>query len=354
MKKYIKIFVVLLLCLTVSITKTNAKSYVKDLFQVEDKVTIDNELDGTSFIAGNEVEVNKKINGIGFIAGNEININANQEYLFVAAAETNIKSDIEKDFFLFSSIVNLDSNIKRDAYIAGEELNIDGTVERNTYIYGTEVNLKGTFKGNVTVNGTIINIDKNAKIEGTLKYNKDAVIEGLNNGIKTKTYDISENNITFKDYISSFISTYIHITILALVLVFAFERIFKKSLKQTENLNAKTIAILCGKGFLILIGVPIIAMMLLFSGAFISVGVIGGLIYGILVYVSEIFTAYFIANVLDKKLLKKNLNAYLLIIIGLFIIKVVSIIPIIGGIISFLSILLGLGILGNMIIESKK
>ena len=62
----------------------------------------------------------------------------------------------------------------------------------------------------------------------------------------------------------------------------------KKSLKQTEKANVSKIATLCGKGFLILIGVPIIAIMLLFSGVFVSVGTIAIILYGIFIYISEI------------------------------------------------------------------
>lgn len=353
MKKILRIIFVAFLCLTLSITKINAKSYIKDLFQLGENISIDKELDGTSFIAGDQVDVNKSINGIGFIAANELNINNKQEYLFAMGTTTNIKNEIEKDLFLFSSTVNMASNVNRDAYIAGEEINIDGNIERNTYIYGTEVNINGTFNGNVTVFATIINIDKNAKITGTLKYNEDAIIEGVNDNILIKTYELTNKGLSFKDYITNFISTYIHITLLAIVLIFAIEKVFKKSLEQTNELTGNKIALLCGKGFLILIGVPIIAIMLLLSGVFVSVGVVGGLIYGILVYISDIFTAYFLANLLDKKYFKKNMNSYLLMIIGLFIIKVISIIPIIGGIVSFLSLLLGLGIIGNMIIEQK-
>ena len=156
------------------------------------------------------------------------------------------------------------------------------------------------------------------------------------------------------DYLTKFIEKYIHITLLAVVLVFIMEKVFKKSLEQTKELSTKNILTLCGKGFLIVVGVPIIAMMLLFSGALISVGLIGTILYGIFIYISNIFTAYFIAYELDKKYLKKKMNSYLLMIIGLLIIQVISIIPLVGALFSFISMLLGLGIIGNMIIDLKK
>lgn len=352
MKKKISILLVVLICITFSIVKTNAKSYAKELFQVGEKITIDENLEGTTFIAGEKVNVNSRINGISFIAASELNINEKQEYLFGFGTKANIKNVIEKDLFLFSSTVNLKSNVLRDAYVAGEEINVDGKIDRNLYIYGTEVNLNGEFNGDINIHATKVNISENSKITGTLKYNEDTIIEGLKNNIKTKTYETT-TTLTFKDYITNFISSYIHITVFAIVLVFISEKLLTNSLKQTKNIDGKKFSILCGKGLLILVGVPIMLLMLLFSGLFVSVGIIGTLIYGILIYVSEIFTAYFLIDLLDKKYLKKNINIYSSIIIGLFIIKVISIVPVIGGIISFLSLLLGLGIIGNMIIEQK-
>lgn len=356
MKKYLKILLSLLICFTISTSVVEAKSYIKDLFQAGDNIKIDEELNGTSFIAGDKVEINGKINGIGFIAGNELNINSPQEYIFGAGMEVSINNNIEKDAFILGEKITLEenTNLGRDAYIFADTLTLEGTVDRNIYVYATTINIKGTINGNIVVSAMEVNIDEDTKILGTLKYNEDAIVEGIKEDIQTKTYKIEQTKMTFKEYITEFISSYIHITLLAIVLVFVCESLFKKSLNQTKDLSAKKIATLCGKGFLILIGVPIIAMMLLFSGAFVSVGVIGAIIYGILIYISNIFTGYFLANILDKKYFKKNMNSYLLMIIGLFLIYVISLIPFIGGIVSFISILLGLGISGNMIIEMKK
>lgn len=356
MKRYLKYLLVILICLTLSINYVDAKSHIKELFKTGENIKVEEELDGTAFIAGEKVDLNNKINGIVFVAGSELNINFNQNYIFGAGSTVNIKNNIEKDAFIVGEKVLIDENVTlgRDAYIFTDTLTIKGTVDRNIYVYGTTVNIEGNINGNIVVSALELNIDKDAQVVGTLKYNEDASIEGLRKDIEPKTYKISTNNMTFKEYITNFISSYIHITLLSIVLVFVCESLFKKSLKETEDINTKKVAILCGKGFLILIGVPIIAMMLLFSGVFVSVGVIGAILYGILIYISNIFTAYFLATILDRKIFKKNLNSYLLMIIGLFIIYVLGMIPVIGGLISFISMLLGIGITGNMLLEMKK
>lgn len=356
MKRYLKYLYVLIATFTLYINYVEAKSHIKDLFKSGDHIKVEKELDGTTFILGEKVELNNRINGIGFVAGSELNINFAQDYIFGAGSTINIKDDIEKDAFILGEKILIDENVKlgRDAYIFTDNLTIKGSVDRNIYIYGTTVNIEGTINGNIVVSALELNIDKNAKVLGTLKYNEDASIKGLRDDIESKTFKISTNNLTFKEYLTNFISSYIHITLLAIVLVFICETWFKKSLIQTEKLNIKKVATLCGKGFLILIGIPIIAMMLLFSGAFVSVGVISAILYGILIYISNIFTAYFLVNKLNEKIFKKNINSYLMMIIGLFIIYALSMIPVIGGLISLISMLLGIGIAGNMLLEIKK
>lgn len=354
MKKVISYIFVFLLCLTFTINGVKAKSYIKELFQFDDNLEVKNELDGTAFLAGTKVTVESEIKGIGFVAGETVNIDGSQEYLATAGTTLNIGGNVKNDAFIIGQTTNIKGNIERDLYIYTSELNIEGSINRNSYIYATKVDVSGTINGNITINALEINIDENAVINGTLRYNDDAIIKGISDDISTKTYKINVQQFNLIDYITTFINQYIHILLVAIVLVFITEKLFEKSLKQTENYDSKKIFSLCGKGFLILIGVPIIVMMFIFSGALISVGVISGIIYGILIYISNIFTAYFIAHELDKRYLKKKMNGYLLMTIGLFIIQVVSIIPIIGSFASLLFTLLGLGITGNMIIELKK
>lgn len=355
MRKIAKFGLIAIICFTISIVGINAKSYIKDLFVLDEKVTIDNELNGTAFIAGNDVNIKNSINGIGFIAGNDLSITGDQEYIFAAGTEVQIDANVEKDLFLAGDNITLKNNsIGRDAYIAGNKVVLDSTFNRNIYIYGTTVELKGIYNGNVTIAASEIKVDDSAKILGTLKYNKDAQINSVDSSIKTKTYKLNENKVTFMDYIVSFINTYIHITLVAIIIVFVFERVLKASLKQTKDKKLSGLLGLCGKGLLILIGVPIIAFTLLMTGWFVSVGMIGGIIYGILVYISSIFTGYYIGHVLDSKFIKKNMNSYLLVIIGLLIIYLLKLVPILGIFVTLISLTLGLGILGNMIIELKK
>lgn len=354
MKKYIKIIFILLISFIFSTNIVLAKNNNKSLFQAGDKIKINEKLNGTSFIAGNKIEVNKEIDGIGFIAGNKIDINSKQNYLMIAGETIKINNDIDKDIFIAGNTINIKNNtINRDAYIAGETINLNTKLDRNIYIYGETVNIKGEYLGNVKIYATNININKDTKINGTLKYNKEASIKGLNDNIKTNTY-IGIKKVSYKELIKTFIYSYLHIAILGIVLLFFLEKIFVKIKEDNKDLTTKSISVLCGKGLLILIGIPIISIMLIVSDLFISAGLISLLLYGICIYVSNIFTSYILMTKIDNKYLNSNMNNYLKVILGLLIINIINLVPIIGPILYLFSITFGLGIIGNLLIDIKK
>lgn len=350
MKKIIKYTLIFVVSLFTAITFTNAKNKGTELFQYNDKLKIEKKINGTAFLAGNEVKINEKINGIGFIAGEEININADQEYLFLLGINVDVDSDIDKDIFIFGDNVKLNKKVKRDAYVAGTNIVLNGDVDRKTYVYATTVEIKGKLNGNVYINASNIKVHETASIKGTLKYNDNAIVEGLSKDINTKTYSL-KSNYNLGEYIYSFVTSYVGIAIVGIVLVYILDKVFKKSVQEIKN--KRDFASILGKGLILLITVPIISITLLMTGLFSSLAIIVLILYGLLIYFSEIFASYLLAYYIDKKYLNKKLNNYILVILGLFIVRVLSIIPVIGGFVSCITLLLGLGILGNMILKIK-
>ncbi len=349
MKKKLKFSIFFLIAFLIFTTATFAKGYIKDLFQAGEKVKINEELDGTAFLAGNKVEVLKPIKGISFIAGNDVSIGAKQQYIFTAGANIDIEGEVLNDSFIAGSIVKIkkESKLSRDAYIFAEDLTIEGTVDRNIYIYGSEVTLSGTFNGNVTVLANTINA-KNATIKGKIKYNEDASVKNLDDKIKKETFKVQQ--VDLKSIVSSAIKSFIQLAILSILLVFLFEKIFKKFNTIAKDNIWKVIAI----GLAALIGVPIVSLMLLFTGFLAPIGVILGILFGIIVYLSNIFSGYVLGIYIDKKFMNKSMNKYISTIIGLALIFVLSYIPYIGGLISFISMITGIGLASYCVKEINK
>ena len=73
------------------------------------------------------------------------------------------------------------------------------------------------------------------------------------------------------------------------------------------------------------------------------------LLYGIMFYLSVIPTAYYIGNWIAKD---KVENKYLLFAISVLVIYVLRLIPIIGGLVTFISLCFGLGMYAKLIKEN--
>lgn len=113
---------------------------------------------------------------------------------------------------------------------------------------------------------------------------------------------------------------------------------------------------LMGKGALALLLVPIIAFLLLLTIIGIPICVILILIYCLALYLSTVFVAYLIGykvwNKTHKE--KKDTNMMLYGAIGLVIILVLELIPVVGSIVSILVLFGGLGVIFDMINDSRK
>ena len=355
MKRYLKFFVLLALSFTLCINCVKAKTSINDLFQAGNSVSVDKKINGTTFLAGKDIKVNEKVDGIIFAAGESLKINSEEEYLFGAGNTIVLTNDVNKDLFLAAKEIDLkEINIKRDAYLVASEIDVDANVDRNLFVGGSVVTIKGIFNGNVYVSADKIVLDDNVKINGTLKYNEDATVTGLKDGILVKTYKDIDTKKNIKNIIIDIISSYIRIVLFAITLILMFGKYFDKLQKKCKTLTMNETVTICGKGFFILIGVPIISLILILTGLFTSVGVVSALVYGIFVYLSTILSAYLLMDKLNKKYFKKDMNNYYLTISGLLIIYILKPIPIIGGLVTFISIMFGLGILGNEVIELRK
>lgn len=321
-----------------------------DVSNIGDKIETKKDVDGSSFNIGNTVKVNNNSNGINFTLGNIAEVSGKSDYSFIVGNEVNIKDADFKDGFIAGNIVNIESNIKRDSYIAGNIINLDGKIGRNVYITGSEVTINGEIEGNVSIAAEKITV-KNAKINGTLNYNDDARISiSKNSSIsKSKTYESNKNEKSFVNKIFSVFELYTNLLLLGIILMLMFKKMFDKIEKL--EVNFESIVKHFSIGFLFLIAVPIISLILISTMLGVGIGLILLAIYFIIMYMSSIFSCYYIFN---KLLNKKIENKYTILIVGLVIIYALRLVPVISGIVQPVFLLVGIGIICNLISDFIK
>lgn len=312
----------------------------------------------TRFIAGNNVTSEAVIDGISFVAGNEVNLNGKSSYGFFAGNNVNVNEEIEKDLFVAGNGITIGENAKigRDAYIAGNVVNINSDITRDLRCGASTVYLNNvTIGGDVYIDAEAIVIGENTVITGKLSYLKDTRVEGLDNANigSVETREVSEviNEYELVDRIKDTVFSAIA-GIITLIVLFYLIPNTKEKLDNLE-LSFGNIAKNSCIGLALLIVVPILSIIAMVTRILLPLSIISLLIYCVGIYLSFLLVSYIIGNVLMKKVFNND-NQYLAIIFGVVVIKAISYIPYINGLVMFISLVYGLSLLYKYIISNKK
>lgn len=316
---------------------------INDLADADETLSVDKNIAGTSFKAGNNVNLSSKIDGISFVAGNNVDDSSESDYAFIAGNMVNLKDVKTKDLFVAANQLTIKTDyIERDVYAVADTVNIDGTIGRNLYVGASKVNINGTIIGELVIDADNIVISENTVVRGTLKYNEDAKItNNSKNKIKTKTYKSTNNekSIDFTSKIFDVLESFGNILVLGLILLMVFKKLFDKI--DSVELNGSNIIKNIGFGLLLLFVIPIATLIFILTSIGVATAFIGIALYVIILYSSTVFTSYYFG----KKILNSKIdNDYLILILSLLVLCIVNAVPLIGSLTSLVSLLFGTGI----------
>ncbi len=332
------------------------------LFVADNSINEAGEKFGTIFNAGNTITTDAKVDGISFLAGNIINFNGTTEYAIYAGNMVNINGSVVKDAFIAGNSITFskDAVLPRDVYMAGASIVLNSNIGRNLYVSSEKIKIDNvTIEGNATISSSEIVFGENVTINGTLKYNKSAEIEGISKVVYTNisTYDDSIESIDVNG-LNKLVTEFKFISLVGLLLlgtltVLIFPNLFKKILKETEILNTGEVFKRIGLGFLTLIFLPILSIMLIFTLVGFPIGGFSLAFCFVSIYYSTIITGYIIGNLILTKLIKSKENSYLSVLMGVTLIWLIKLIPFIGVFIGFISLIFGIGVITKLVISKK-
>lgn len=353
MKKVLSLFSALIIALF-----TVKSVYALQIAEAGETVNQTGAYDSTRIVAGNTVTNEADVDGLSMIAGNEITLEGSAPYGFYAGNIVTVNENIEKDMFVAGNTITVgkDAIIGRDAYIAGNSIRISTDITRDLRVGGTKVDLRGiTIGGDAYIEAEEIILDEETVIEGKLTYPEESTITGLNTAkigsVETTKYEkiVIEYNLIdrVRNFIISSASAFI-----VMVVLFKLIPKTKEKLDNTE-LTFENIAKKIGIGLVTLIVVPIVALIALFTGILSPLALITLTVYIISIYLSSLLVYYIVGKVFTEKVFKKD-NLCLALASGIILVKIIKYIPIIGGLISVLSLFYGLGLIFKFITSKNK
>ena len=199
---------------------------------------------------------------------------------------------------------------------------------------------------------TKINIKDNVKLLGKIKYNENAEIKGVIKDFNNETYEVEDDDYSFEDVFSNLIYGIISLLIVAFIISFLLPNIYEKL--RNKELNIDNVLKDVCTGFVILFGIPFLVLLLMITVIALPVSLIMLGFYILAIYLSIIFSGYILGHYIVTKLMHKESNEYLEIVIGIITTKIGSLIPFLGVLFTSVMFLYGLGLIMSLISKKNK
>lgn len=318
-----------------------------DVYLAGDNITIDYIVDGNLFVCADTVTINSQIGGDAFILAKNLIINE-QGYvfsnLFAISDSVEIKG-VVYDVYALAQNLNISKGyVYRDLKAACNTLNINGTIGRNVFVSCSNINFNTDENSNGIIYG---NLNYTANSEFSIPEN---VVNGTVNYTPAKISSEKSVQAIIANYIldlGSFLAFVLIVWLICLLLA-------PKFLENTNNYVGKKTLNILGSGLLTAIAVPIACIILIFLQLTSGVSLFLLALYVLALIISTALFTITANNYICSKLkINKNLGIFGMLIVSGIIIWVLTQIPYIGGLISFIITILGLGILITSILPKK-
>lgn len=329
--------------------QTQEDSYKKnDVYLTGEDVTVDYIVDGNLFVCANKVTINSQIGGDAFILAKELVIN-DQAYifsnLFTCAQSVEIKGVVYDVYACAQDFTISSGYIYRDMKLSCQNVNINGTVGRNAFVNCSSINFntdsqnKGIIYGNLDYTSSSEASIPDGSVSGEVKFEQSSD-SNKEDSVKTKITSYILN-------LGAFLAFVLIIWLLCLWLA-------PKFLDKTNEFVGKKTWKVLGIGFITLIAIPIACIFLLLLQITASTSLLILVLYILALVVSKsLFTITANKYLCTKININKNSGIFGMLIVSGIIIWVLTKLPYVGGILSFVVTILGLGILVSAILPKK-
>lgn len=296
--------------------------------------------------AGNDFNINSKTSGLLFAFGNQMDLGSQSEYAFVAGNLVNYSATTEKDLFVAGNIIDIkaDSKIGRDIYAAGYRVILASDLAGDFSATANQIVLRDVeIAGNVNLSAAYVSFEENVSIAGTLTYNTDAQVVGLERvkAAQVETYTPEDYAVSAAELWLAKLMSIISLALLAIVVLAFSSRLRDRVAGEsaTSEFGANLVA-----GFIALLAVPVLIVLCLMSYFAAPLGLILVVVYIVSIYLAQALAGAWLGHLLINKLFRSQAHVFIEAVIGVIILTCLSMIPGLNVLVGFLATLLGLGI----------
>ena len=271
-----------------------------------------------------------------------------------------VRGTVDGDLTAFTGNVFVDGEVNGDLTAFSGNVRINGTVTGDVSAAGGNVFLAnggrvdGQFQasaGNVVVEGEIgedarlgastITVGPTAAVGGDLAYDGNLTLseEARISGEVRQDDDLGIQGPLVPSWVGWAYGLLANLLLGAVALL-----VFPAFSTRLADRAASDPLRSAGAGLLLLVGIPVLLVLLFVSLIGIPLGLVGMLVYGLLLWLGYVYGAFAVGSWLLS--LADAGSRWLALVVGVLAVSVVGLIPILGGLVQFAVLLLGLGALG--------
>ena len=325
-------------------TVTKRGTVNDDYYAAGGTVDVDANIVGDITVSGGELFIGKKVLGDVMALGGTIDIRGEiQDDVRTAGGDINIDAKIKDDLIAAGGKVRISSatSVGGEAWLAGGDVFMAGVVNKDLSIMAGNIRLSGTINGDVNLQGGEIEVLEGTLIKGNLYYKSpnEAKIHSSAKIMGETTYEYVEWE---EHHGASGIFFSLTMIIAAIVLFKLFPSFTLSSARRISVDPWKNL----GVGFALLVIAPITAVMLMGIVLGVWVGLVILVLYFVSLLLAFLIGCFFLGD-WGARRFNKNITttAHRLISVSIVIVLlgIIQLIPVLGGLLTFALLLLGLG-----------
>ncbi len=335
----------------------------EDVYVAGGVITVQQDVEGDLLIAGGEVTVNGIIGGDLVVFGGNVLVNeVVKDDLRVVAGAIALNSQVEGDLVVIggSADLNQDSVVQGDVISISGKTNLFGTVNKSVKGILGRLVIGGTVNGDVNVRVTEALVLLNSgHVVGNVQYFAPEKIEDHGgtidgeisfNEILSSAEQVKEGiqGLFNRGYLLGKFWSYLSMMLIGLLLVGFFPNFLRRSADRMKNGFFKSL----GVGFLVFVLGGVASLIAVFTVVGVQLAFIMMALLFVLGEIGRIAAGYWIGSLLIHDTLKKGDSKkkvfwvnFGVLALGVFILKVVSFIPVVGWIANFVMFVTGAGAL---------
>jgi hypothetical protein len=320
-----------------------------DIYAGAGTISIQGTVNGSVIAGGGTITVSGNVTRDLILGGGTINVTGRVGGSIIAAGgNLTLNGPVAQDIVVTGGMVSVGSNgtIGRDLVVAGGTATVSAPVTRRVQMSAGSLTLRSHVGGDVRGNVDHLKLD-GAQIAGNLDYTSNNPVQLVNGASVTGTrtrHTPTDQGRNLGGGFVGWLRAVIGIFALGLLLIFLLPGVGTRAI---DVLRAEPWASL-GIGAAILVITPIVALIVFIVGIF-----IGGWWLGLLLiplWILALAVGYVVSGFLLGRLIFAQLgwgryHDVLALLGGLFVLAIVGIIPVLGGLVGLVALVFGTGAL---------